>query len=167
NLKSTEPPGDRPALRTVAPGQLVSLVAAIMQAGGCAKGEAATVARRLVDSNLVGHDSHGVIRVGKYLEWVREGWIRPNQSPSVAFESDTIAIIDGNRGFGQVVGEFAGKTGTAKAAKSGIAMIGLRNCGHLGRVGDWAELAAAKAQVSLHFLNTSGAQRVAPFGGSD
>src|SRR5262249_32551885 len=47
------------------------------------------------------------------------------------------------------------------------AMVGLRNCGHLGRVGDWAELAAAVGQVSLHFLNTSGAQRVAPFGGSD
>ncbi len=46
-------------------------------------------------------------------------------------------------------------------------MIGLRNCGHLGRVGDWAEMAAAAGQVSLHFLNTSGAQRVAPFGGSD
>ena len=46
-------------------------------------------------------------------------------------------------------------------------MVGLRNCGHLGRVGDWAELAAQVGQVSLHFLNTSGAQRVAPFGGSD
>src|SRR3954454_7059166 len=46
-------------------------------------------------------------------------------------------------------------------------MIGLRNCGHLGRLGDWAEMAAAAGQVSLHFLNTSGAQRVAPFGGSD
>ncbi len=125
------------------------------------------VARRLVDSNLVGHDSHGVIRVGKYLEWMRNGWLQVNRSPSIVFESETIAIIDGNRGFGQVVGEFAGKTGTAKAAKTGIAMVGLRNCGHLGRVGDWAELAAAEGQVSLHFLNTSGAQRVAPFGGSD
>ena len=46
-------------------------------------------------------------------------------------------------------------------------MIGLRNCGHLGRVGDWADMAAAVGQVSLHFLNTSGAQRVAPYGGSD
>ena len=46
-------------------------------------------------------------------------------------------------------------------------MIGLRNCGHLGRLGDWAEMAAEAGQVSLHFLNTSGAQRVAPFGGSD
>ena len=154
-------------VRTVAASTLVNLVGTIMRGGGCDAHEATMIAHRLVDSNLVGHDSHGVIRVGKYLEWMRSGWLRPNQSPSIVFESDTIAIIDGNRGFGQVVGEFAGKTGTAKAAKSGIAMVGLRNCGHLGRVGDWAELAAAEGQASLHFLNTSGAQRVAPFGGSD
>jgi len=153
--------------RTVAASKLVDLVAAIMRGGGCDAHEATMVARRLVDSNLAGHDSHGVIRVGKYLEWMRNGWVKANQSPSIVFESDTVAIIDGNRGFGQVVGEFAGRTGTSKAAKTGISMVGLRNCGHLGRVGDWAELAAAEGQVSLHFLNTSGAQRVAPFGGSD
>jgi uncharacterized oxidoreductase len=129
--------------------------------------EAATIARRLVDSNLAGHESHGVIRVAKYLEWVRQGWLRPNQQPSVVAESDGYAIVDGNRGFGQVVGEFAAKLGIAKAAQTGIALIGLRNCGHLGRVGDWSEMAAAEGQVSLHFLNTSGAQRVAPFGGRD
>lgn len=142
-------------------------VAAIMEAGGSASGEAASIARRLVDANLVGHDSHGVIRVGKYLEWVRCGWLRVNQPPTVVVDAGSVAIIDGNRGFGQVVGEFAARHGIAKAATSGIAMIGLRNCGHLGRVGDWAEMAAAEGQVSLHFLNTSGAQRVAPFGGRD
>jgi uncharacterized oxidoreductase len=108
-----------------------------------------------------------VLRVGKYLEWVRDGWLKPNTSPSIVFDSDTIAIIDGNRGFGQVTGEFATNLGIRKAAQKGIAMIGLRNCGHLGRLGDWAEMAAAAGQVSLHFLNTSGAQRVAPFGGGD
>ena len=154
-------------MRTVGARQLVELVTAIMHGAGCNSAEAATIARRLVDSNLVGHDSHGVLRVGKYLEWMREGWVKPNQIPSIVFDSDAIAIVDGNRGFGQVVGEFAGKIGLAKAAKAGIALVGLRNCGHLGRVGDWAELAAEANQVSLHFLNTSGAQRVAPFGGSD
>ena len=154
-------------MRNVAATDLVKLVAAIMQGGGCGVEEASTVARRLVDANLVGHDSHGVLRVGKYLEWTRSGWLKANQHPTIAFESDTIAIVDGNRGFGQVVGEFAGGLGIAKATKTGIAMVGLRNCGHLGRVGDWAELAASAGQVSLHFLNTSGAQRVAPFGGSD
>ena len=66
-----------------------------------------------------------------------------------------------------MIGEYAMKLGIAKAAQKGIAMIGLRNCGHLGRLGDWAEMAADAGQVSLHFLNTSGAQRVAPYGGSD
>jgi hydroxycarboxylate dehydrogenase B len=154
-------------VRTVAVPALQRFVAAVMRGGGCAAGEADTIARRLVDSNCVGHDSHGVLRVGKYLEWVREGWLRPNQAPSLIVDTDTIAIVDGNRGFGQVIGEFATRLGIEKAAKTGIAMVGLRNCGHLGRVGDWAEMAAAEGQVSLHFLNTSGAQRVAPFGGSD
>jgi hydroxycarboxylate dehydrogenase B len=154
-------------VRTVAATKLVALVTAIMRAAGCNPTEAATIARRLVDSNLVGHDSHGVLRVGKYLDWMRNGWVKANQTPTIVFESDAIAIVDGNLGFGQVVGEFAGHTGTRKAARTGIAMIGLRNCGHLGRVGDWAELAAAAGQVSLHFLNTSNGMRVAPFGGSD
>ena len=154
-------------MRAVAAERLVRLVAAIMAQGGSSAAEAQTIARRLVDANLVGHDSHGVIRVGKYLEWVREGWLRPNQAPTVVTESDTLAIVDGNRGYGQVIGEFAARLGIAKAARTGIALIGLRNCGHLGRVGDWAEMAAAEGQVSLHFLNTSGAQRVAPFGGRD
>ena len=154
-------------MKTIAVPKLVNVVAAIMESGGSRTAEARTIARRLVDSNCVGHESHGVIRVGKYLEWVRAGWLVPNAAPAIVFDSDALAIVDGNRGFGQVVGEFATNLGVAKAAKSGIAMVGLRNCGHLGRLGDWAEIAAAAGQVSLHFLNTSGAMRVAPFGGSD
>jgi hydroxycarboxylate dehydrogenase B len=154
-------------MRQIAASRLTEIVAAIMQAAGCGADEARTIARRLVDSNLVGHDSHGVLRVSKYLEWMREGNLRPKRTPRVVFESETLAIVDGDRGFGQVIGEFAGRLGIAKAAATGIALVGLRNCGHLGRLGDWAELAADADQVSLHFLNTSGAQRVAPFGGSD
>ena len=154
-------------MKVVAAARLTDLVAAIMHAAGSSIEESRTIARRLVDSNLVGHDSHGVIRVSKYLEWSRKGWLKPNQPPTLVFDSDTLAIVDGNRGFGQVIGEYATKLGIAKAAQKGIAMIGLRNCGHLGRLGDWAEMAADAGQVSLHFLNTSGAQRVAPYGGSD
>src|SRR5262245_58182675 len=154
-------------MRTLAAPKLIALVTAIMEGGGSGEAEARTIAERLVDSNLVGHDSHGVLRVAKYLAWVRDGTLKPNTPPPIVFENDAIAIIDGNCGFGQVTGEFATRLGITKAAQFGIAMIGLRNCGHLGRLGDWAEMAAAAGQVSLHFLNTSGAQRVAPFGGSD
>ena len=152
---------------TFSAAKLVELVTAIMHGAGCNAEEARTIAGRLVDSNLVGHDSHGVLRVSKYLEWMRTGTLKPNTAPTVVFDSATIAIVDGNRGFGQVIGAFAANLGIAKARVTGIAMIGLRNCGHLGRVGDWAEMAATAGQVSLHFLNTSGAQRVAPYGGSD
>jgi hydroxycarboxylate dehydrogenase B len=154
-------------MRMLQPSKLATFVAAVMRGGGCGDDEAETIARRLVDANCVGHDSHGVIRVGKYLEWMREGWLHAHQAPSLIVDTETVAIIDGNRGFGQVIGEFAARHGIAKAAQTGIAMVGLRNCGHLGRVGDWAEMAAAAGQVSLHFLNTSGAQRVAPYGGRD
>jgi hydroxycarboxylate dehydrogenase B len=154
-------------MRTLKADKLIAVVTTIMSAAGSHADEARTIARRLVESNLVGHDSHGVLRVSKYLEWVREGWLVPNAKPSIAFDSAALAIVDGNRGFGQVVGEFTTKLGIDKAAHSGIAMIGLRNCGHLGRLGDWAEMAADAGQVSLHFLNTSGAMRVAPHGGSD
>jgi uncharacterized oxidoreductase len=159
--------GGAQAMRRIDAQALTHAVAAIMQSAGSQPGEAATIARRLVDSNLAGHESHGVILVGKYLEWVQAGWLRPNQQPSVVAEADGYAIVDGNRGFGQVVGEQAMQLGIDKAARTGIALVGLRNCGHLGRVGDWAEMAAQAGQVSLHFLNTSGAQRVAPYGGSD
>ncbi|HEY5366157.1 MAG TPA: malate/lactate/ureidoglycolate dehydrogenase [Casimicrobiaceae bacterium] len=154
-------------MRTLKADNLIAVVTTVMQAGGSLPAEARTIARRLVESNLVGHDSHGVLRVSKYLEWVHEGWLVPNAKPSIAFDSAALAIVDGNRGFGQVVGEYTTNLGIGKASKSGIAMIGLRNCGHLGRLGDWAEMAAAAGQVSLHFLNTSGAMRVAPYGGSD
>lgn len=154
-------------MRAVPAPKLTTLVAAIMLGAGCNADEAQAVATRLVDANSVGHESHGVIRVAKYLEWVRDGTLRPNTAPTLVVDTATLAIVDGNRGFGQVIGEYATRLGIAKAATTGIAMIGLRNCGHLGRVGEWAEMAAAAGQVSLHFLNTSGAQRVAPFGGSD
>jgi uncharacterized oxidoreductase len=154
-------------MRHVQAPRLIECVAAIMRGAGCGEEEARTVARRLVDSNLVGHDSHGVLRVAKYLEWVRDGTLQPNRAPKIVFDGDAVAIVDGERGFGQVIGEFAGRLGIDKAARTGVALVGLRNCGHLGRLGDWAELAAEAGQTSLHFLNTSGAQRVAPFGGSD
>jgi uncharacterized oxidoreductase len=150
------------------PRPLVDLVAAVMQGAGSSNAEARTIATRLVDSNLVGHDSHGVLRVGKYLEWMRSGWLKANQAPTIVFESDAIAIVDGNRGFGQVVGEFAGSLGTPKAAKNGnrddrFAQLRASRPGwRLGRA-----LPPLQVRCRRHFLNTSNGLRVAPFGGGD
>src|SRR5439155_15371430 len=76
------------AMKIAQASRLIELVTAIMHRAGCDADEAATVARRLVDANLVGHDSHGVLRVGKYLEWMRVGWLMANQTASVVVEND-------------------------------------------------------------------------------
>ena len=101
-------------MKSVREEPLLELTAAIMHAAGSHHAEARTIARRLVDSNLAGHDSHGVIRVKTYCEWVRVGWLVPNRAPTLVFDSDALAIVEGNRGFGQVVGEFAVDVGVAQ-----------------------------------------------------
>src|SRR5947209_7440022 len=146
--------------------RLKRLIATIFQSAGCFEQEAERIGHYLVEANLVGHDSHGVIRVPPYVQWLNDGKIFANKHIEVVFENDAVAIVDGQFGFGQVIGEEATKLGIAKAGKHGVAVIALRNSGHLGRIGDWALMAAHANKVSLHFVNTSGGGILAaPFGG--
>lgn len=145
--------------------QLMALVERIFSAVGCAPAEAGRIARYLVNANLTGHDSHGVVRVPRYIGWVRDGTLVANQSPAVVSESESHALLDGRHGFGQSIGPEAVRLGIAKAAAQGVSIIALKHSGHLGRIGEWAEMAAAAGQVSLHFVNVAGSLIVAPFGG--
>ena len=130
--------------------------------------EAERIAHYLVESNLVGHDSHGIIRVSYYIDYVKNDQVRPNQSLHVIYQTDSMAIVDGNFGFGQVIGEQAMQLGIDMAQKHGIATVSLRNSAHLGRIGDWPTLVARAGMASFHFVNTSGyGLLTAPFGGID
>ena len=154
-------------MKTYTEASLARLAATVMEAGGCSADEAATVGRRLASANVMGHDSHGVLRVPQYIAQLREGSIRANQSVSVVTDRAAVLVLDGKLGFGQVVGEQATRRGIARAGEFGIALVGLRNAGHVGRVGDWAELAAAAGLASLHFVNTLAGTKVAPYGGRE
>ncbi len=149
-------------------GPLRQLTQALLEKSGSQADEVRDVADHLVDANLVGHDSHGVLRMRDYLSWLREGMVLPNRKLEVVFQTDTLAIADGELGYGQRVGIEAVRLGMEKCRKNGISLIALRNCAHLGRVGHWAEMAAAEGLVSLHFVSTNGfGVLVAPFGGAD
>ena len=150
----------------IAQDRLARLTSAIFAAAGCQQREADRIAHYLTEANLVGHDSHGVIRISYYIDWLRAGKVLANQSIKVVFENEAIAVVDGQYGFGQTIGEQATKLGIEKCTKHGVAVIALRNAGHLGRIGDWPLLAARAGKASIHFVNTSGAGiLVAPFGG--
>ena len=131
---------------------------------GSTPDEALRVARSLIGANLTGHDSHGVIRVPRYVDWVKSGDITPNQTVAVLVDTPSLAVVDGRYGFGQTVAPEAVRIGVAKARDAGLSAVALRDAGHIGRIGEWAEMAAAEGLVSIHFVTASGSILVAPFG---
>ena len=94
-------------------------------------------------------------------------WVFPNIESELVIDAGALACLDAKQGFGQVAGERAVDEGITRAKKHGVSVVGLKNSGHLGRIGDWAERAADAGFVSFHFVNVRGSLLVAPFGGTD
>jgi uncharacterized oxidoreductase len=152
----------------IAAAPLQALVVSIFEHAGSQPAEAETVAGHLIDANLVGHDSHGVIRVAPYLKLLQRGGVRANREARIMKDAGALITVDGQQGYGQVIARQATELGTQRARAHGVAVVGIRNAAHVGRVGAWAEQAAAAGMISLHFVNTTGfGILVAPFGGSD
>ncbi|MCC7283299.1 MAG: malate/lactate/ureidoglycolate dehydrogenase [Acetobacteraceae bacterium] len=142
-------------------------IADIFEAAGTSPAEAGRIGRYLVAANLTGHDSHGAVRVPRYVQNLKNGEVLADRTISIERETPVSAVIDGNDGFGQTVTPQAVQVGIDKAKASGLSAIAFRNTGHLGRAGDWAEMAAEQGLVSIHFVNVRGSLLVAPFGGVD
>ncbi|MFC4944146.1 malate/lactate/ureidoglycolate dehydrogenase [Pseudonocardia sp. GCM10023141] len=145
--------------------ELEARVQAIFVAAGCAADEAGRIARELVGANLAGHDSHGVVRVPLYVSLLRAGHVLPGVTAEVVTDGGAFAVIDGGFGFGQTVAPQAVAFGVERASRDGICIVALRNAGHIGRVGAYAETALAAGLISIHFVNVAGSVLVAPFGG--
>ena len=145
--------------------RLIDFVADIFEHSHSSSEESRRIATYLTTANLTGHDSHGVIRVPVYIRWQKMGFIVPNQSAEIVVDTPSMVVVDGRFGYGQTVTPQAVKIGIDRCKKSGLAALALRNSGHLGRVGDWAEMAAAEGLVSIHFVTAAGSLLVAPFGG--
>ena len=140
------------------------LVGAIFGRAGCDAEEAHRIAWRLTGANLRGHDLHGVLRTRRYVEWIEDGRVFPGRSIKVERETEALAVVDGDYGFGQTVGEQTVDLGVEKAGRHGVAVTALMNAGHLGRIGDWAERATESNCASIHMVNVRGSLIVAPYG---
>lgn len=152
----------------LSPESLHAIAARIIAAGGSSPEEAKTVADHLIDANLMGHDSHGVGMLPHYCRNLAAGSLRPNTEPSIISESDSFSVWDGNGGYGQTVARKAMRWAITAAQKTGIAVQGLRNTHHIGRVGTYGEMAAAAGLLSISFVNGySGPPRVAPYRGKE
>ena len=150
------------------PEPLEELVGAIFARIGCGTEEAACIADHLVQASLAGYDSHGLIRIPTYVEWYRLGKVVPNRDLNMLVDSETMIVADGQLGFGQWVGKRAVDIGIEKCREHGMAVVGLRNCGHLGRIGHWSEMVAEAGIIALHFVSSTGfGMFVVPAGGRD
>lgn len=151
----------------ISAGALTDLVTEIFLGAGSSPEESHRIASNLVEANLTGHDSHGVIRTGRYVDWLANGVQYADQDLALLIDEPTLMLVDGQYGMGQTVGPLAVALGIERAQQHGLAIIALRKAGHLGRIGAFAEQAAAAGLVSMHIVNVASSQLVAPFGSRD
>ena len=85
--------------------ELEGFVTRIFTASGCTPTEAARISNHLVGANLAGHDSHGVVRVPRYVEWQKAGYVLAGQTVDVITDGGSFVLLDGKFGFGQTVAQ--------------------------------------------------------------
>lgn len=144
-------------------------VQTLLKSSGANPEVASQVAESLVGSDLRGHETHGVFRLPLYIEGIEKiDWINPNAVPTIQQETAISGVVDGRSTFGQVVGRFGLQVAIEKAEKEGIGVVGIKNATHLGRIGEWAEIAAKAGYLSIiHVASQGGTATVAPAGSTD
>jgi uncharacterized oxidoreductase len=151
---------------TLPPSQLESFARQLLQAGGASVDEAQIVAASLVDANLKGYDSHGVMRIPYYVQAIKEGEVAPGEQLTVLDEGASRVVADANWGFGQVQAMRLLKMLASRAHAEGLGIGTMTHCGHIGRLGEYCEWSAGQGLVSMLMVNSHGAAvRVAPPGG--
>ena len=137
----------------------------ILEAVGTPPDLARIVAASLVAANLAGHDSHGVMRLPSYVEFVRTGHVVPAARPSVESRHGATTMLDGHRGWGQPAARLAAETAIALAAEHGIGAVSVHRCNHIGRLGEYVEAMTRAGMMGLALCH--GGPAVAPYGGRD
>lgn len=148
--------------------KLTNLTERIFVTAGTEDDRAREVAEHLVAANLKGHDSHGVGMIPTYVRNLLNGNMQPNANAELVTDKGAVMMVDGNFGFGQVVGRQAADMGIERVKETGLVCVGSRNNHHLGRIGTYAEHCARAGLISIHFVNVVGHPPfVSPWGGRD
>jgi LDH2 family malate/lactate/ureidoglycolate dehydrogenase len=155
-----------PSMPNVSATELTNFARQLLLAGGATADEAAIVAPSLVDANLRGYDSHGVMRIPFYIDAIKSGEVASGVELTITKEGPSRIVADANWGFGQVQMQRLMQLALAKTKATGLCVATMIHAGHIGRLGEYCEQAAALGLVSELMVNShGGAVRVAPPGG--
>ncbi|MGQ0551017.1 MAG: Ldh family oxidoreductase [Armatimonadota bacterium] len=140
----------------------------IFMAVGTPEHIAAVVAEILVNANLTGHDSHGVLRIPWYLETIEKGETIPDAEPVVLRETPSTLMVDGRSAFGHYVARWAMRRAIEKAEEAGICCVSLTRLNHIGRLGEYAEQAARAGHIGIVTWGSAepGEDTTVPYGGA-
>jgi LDH2 family malate/lactate/ureidoglycolate dehydrogenase len=131
-------------------------VAALFQALGTDPDIADEVGRHLINANLSGHDSHGVIRVPQYFDQAAKGALVPNARPEILQAASVTALIDAHRGMGHFAMSFTLDWAMRQAGEHGLAAAAIRHASHIGRLGDYTERAGARGYIAILTVGVGG-----------
>ena len=147
----------------VDPERLIDFAAQVYEHAGMPADDARLIADTLVQADLWGHQSHGVLRLGWYLDRLHNGVMQPVSRPELVIDSGALALIDGHDGVGQVVTMHATREAIRRAGTHGVGVVGVRNSNHFGTCMYYTLTGAREGYVTL--LTSNGGPAMAPWGG--
>jgi LDH2 family malate/lactate/ureidoglycolate dehydrogenase len=138
-------------------------VADVYERAGMPAADAALLSDTLVQADLWGHQSHGVLRTGWYLARLQSGVMKAETQPEFSVDAGAVAVIDGQDGVGQVVTKFAAEDVLRRAKVHGVSAVAVRNSNHFGTCMYYTRMAAEQGCIMM--LTTNGGPAIAPWGG--
>src|SRR5947209_3217384 len=143
---------------------LAAFVRRAFEAAGLPAGDAEQVAGLMVEADLRGSDTHGVIRLPIYVRRLKAGGINKRPSIRLAQEKPAAALVDGDNGMGHLVMRFAAQTAIEKAKRSGVAWVGTRMSNHAGPAALYAMMPLAHDMIGI-YLAVGSNNHLPPWGG--
>ena len=143
--------------------RLLHFATAAYEKAGLSLQDAQLCADSLVQADLSGHQSHGVLRLSWYVARLLAGVCDPKARPELVVDGGAIAVIDGHEAMGQVVAARGAQEAIARAKQHGIAAVAMRNSNHFGTAFYFTLMAAREGCIG--FLSTNASPAMAPWGG--
>ena len=137
----------------------------IFMKAGMNEDEAAIMAQMLVEADQRGVNSHGILCTARYVRLIREGKMRPNMEKKVLRDNGVVAVWDGNRSSGQLLGYRGMEEAIAKAKKNGVGIVCIKGTNHFGALAYYSQMAQKEGLIGIT-LGT-GDSTMAPFGGCE
>jgi LDH2 family malate/lactate/ureidoglycolate dehydrogenase len=147
----------------VRPERLAAFAGDVLAAVGVPEADAAFVAGCLVQAELWGHPSHGMLRLGWYVARIRAGVVDPVARPETVVDRGAVAVVDGREGLGHVLTAAAARDAVRRAAEHGVGVVAVRNSNHFGMSAHYTRMMAAQGCIGV--LTTNSSPSMAPWGG--